>query len=210
MAYTHDVFISYRRHAMWTPWVRDKVKPLLDGYMTQELGRQVDIFVDERIDPGVDWPHALGTSLASSRVMFAIFSGDYFGSEWCLHELDLMHQRQQCYPGTAVIIPVIGHDGELIPVEIAKLQPVDMKEFRNPDIQPHTPRSERFADAMLKLAPRIRAAIVGAPPYDPIWTSACCARFSDIYAASNSGRTVDLQTITRKPLPSPALPRVSP
>ena len=40
MAYLHDAFISYRRHAQWTPWVREKVKPLLDGYLSQELGRR--------------------------------------------------------------------------------------------------------------------------------------------------------------------------
>jgi len=210
MPYVHDVFISYRRHAIWTPWVRDKVKPLLDAYLTQELGRQANIFFDERIDPGADWPNALGTCLASSRVMLAIFSGDYFGSEWCLHELDLMHQRLRHNPGSAVIIPVIFHDGDLIPDEIGRLQSVNMKHFRNPSIQPDTPLHAMFCDAMGLLAPRIKPSIVEAPPHDPGWVVTCCARFDEIYTASNAGHTVALTTFTRKPLPSPAFPRVSP
>ena len=144
--------------------------------------------------------------------MVTIFSRDYFGSEWCLNELDLMHDRLRNHTGGELIIPLIFHDGDLIPDEIGRLQSVNMLDYRNPHMQPNTPRFEKFADAIGSLAPRIVAVIAAAPPHDPAWNPACCARFDAVYAASR-GRTttVPLTTITRKPLPVPTLPpRVSP
>ncbi len=81
MDYKHDVFISYRRQELWTSWTRDHFKPLLGSYLQQELGGKPDIFVDERIEVGIDWVDALAEHLAASKIMVAIFSGDYFGSD---------------------------------------------------------------------------------------------------------------------------------
>lgn len=123
-----------------------------------------------------------------------------------------MHDRLRAHAGGELIIPLVFHDGDLIPDDIGRLQCVDMLEYRNPHMQPNTPRFERFADAIGRVAPRIVAAIAAAPPYDPAWNAACCARFDSVYAAS-IGRTttVPLTTITRKPLPVPTIPpRVSP
>jgi hypothetical protein len=33
MTYQHDVFISYKREANWTPWTRDHFKNLLQSYL---------------------------------------------------------------------------------------------------------------------------------------------------------------------------------
>jgi hypothetical protein len=206
MDYIHDVFISYRRHPEWTPWTREHVRGLLDAYLTQELGRSPEIFIDERIEPGADWPGRLARALAGARVLLPIFSRDYFGSDWCIHELDLMHDRLCRFPGSSLIIPVIGHDGDLIPDEIARLEPVDLKAFRNPDLQRRTPRFEQFADAIRDLAPHVATAIGSAPGFDSSWMNECQTRFDQIYQAHREGTRVPATTLTLKPMPYPAAP----
>ncbi|MDF3072177.1 MAG: hypothetical protein K0R38_7778 [Polyangiaceae bacterium] len=210
MDYQFDVFISYRRHPEWTPWTREHFRNLLDAYLTQDLSVQPSIFVDEHIEPGADWPQRLGDSIARARVLLPIFSGDYFGSEWCLHELDLMHARLLRFPDKILIVPVVGHDGKLIPAEIARLQPADFLQFRNTDLQRRTPRYEQFADAVQRLAPVVASAIVAAPAFDPAWVPECRDRFDQVYAAHCGGPTVPVTTLTLKPLPFPTRPpRVS-
>jgi hypothetical protein len=206
MDYLYDVFISYRRHSEWTPWTREHVRNLLDAYLTQELGKSPDIFVDDRIVPGADWPRRLGDSLARARVLLAIFSGDYFGSDWCLHELDLMHGRLLRFPDSNLIVPVLGHDGHLIPVEIARLQPFDLSAFRNTDLQRRTPRYEQFSDAVRNLAPHVASAIGTAPRFDPDWVHECRARFDQVYGAHCGGPTAPVTTLTLKPLSRPIVP----
>jgi hypothetical protein len=44
--------------------------------------------------------------------MIALLSKDYFSSDWCVHELDLMMERAQ---GADLIIPIVVHDGDAIP-----------------------------------------------------------------------------------------------
>src|SRR3954454_22733083 len=131
--FEHDVFISYKREELWTPWVRDHLKSLLRCYLQQDLGRTPDIFADERIEIGADWVKELGAHLASSRVVVAVFSGDYFWSDWCIHELDLTLERcnAACPNGSPrLIIPTVVHDGELIPPAIKRIQAVDIKKYR--------------------------------------------------------------------------------
>ena len=206
MDYHYDVFISYRRHREWTPWTCDYVVGLLDAYLTQELGRSPEIFVDEKIEPGADWPDRLGHAIARARVMVAIFSRDYFGSDWCLHELDLMHGRLLRFPDSRLIIPVVGHDGDLIPNEIARLQQFDIRAFRNTDLQRRTPRFEQFAEAVGNLAPHVATAIVSAPLFDRSWLDECRNRFDQVYDAHCGGTVVPVTTLTLRPLPHPVAP----
>jgi hypothetical protein len=184
------------------------MKTLLDAYLTPELGRPPSIFIDEQIQPGVDWPMRLGGALGRARVLLAIFSRDYFGSEWCIHELDLMHSRSMRFPESRLIIPVIGHDGDLIPNEIARLQPFDLSAFRNTDIQRKTPRFEQFSESVKTLAPNVAEAIESAPPFDDSWSNECQSRFNEVYEASQRGMQVPVSSLTRKQMPFPVIPRV--
>jgi hypothetical protein len=206
MDYLYDVFISYRRHPEWTPWTREHVRNLLDAYLSQELCGRPSIFLDDEIEPGAHWPRRLGDSLSRARVLLPVFSGDYFGSDWCLHELDLMHARLLQFPGRTLIVPVVGHDGNLIPIEIAKLQPANFLAFRNTDLQRRTPRYEQFSDAVKNLASAVAAAIGSAPPFDPTWVTECRGRFDQVYSAHCAGASVPVKTLTLKPLPFPAKP----
>lgn len=206
MDYLYDVFISYRRHREWTPWTREHVYGLLDAYLTQDLGRPPRIFIDERIEPGADWPTRLANALGRARVLLPVFSRDYFGSDWCIHELDLMHGRLRQHPGSSLIIPVIGHDGDLIPSEIKRLQSFDLSPFRNTDLQRRTPRFEQFSDSIKVLAPHVAAAIGSAPAFDPSWLDECQTRFDQVYETYSGGPPVSATTLTLKPMPFPAVP----
>ena len=204
--YAYDVFISYKRHPEWTVWTRERLCGLLDTYLSQELGRQPRIFIDERIEPGADWPERLANALARARILLAVFSRDYFGSAWCLHELDLMHERSRQFEGSNLIIPVIGHDGELIPDEIARIQAFDLRAYRNTDLQRNTSRYERFADSIQSLAPHLVAAIESAPPCDALWFTRCRSRFNQVYTGHCNGDKIDVETLTLKPMPYPITP----
>ena len=113
MSYLNDVFLSYRRekHA-WTPWTRETFKRALESCLQRDLGRPATVFFDEQIPMGVDYVNHLAQRLAASRVIVPLLSKDYFSSDWCVHELDLMFERAQ---GAEIIIPVLVHDGEIIP-----------------------------------------------------------------------------------------------
>lgn len=206
MDYLYDIFISYKRHPEWTPWTREHVRGLLDAYLSQELGRSPAIFIDERIEPGADWPSRLAGALGHARVLLPVFSRDYFGSDWCIHELDLMHGRLRRFPGSRLIIPVIGQDGDLIPDEIARLQSFDLSPFRNTDIQRRTPRFEQFSESVKDLAPHVAAAIGSAPDFDPSWLGECQTRFDQVYQAYRGGIRIPATTLTLKPMPYPVAP----
>jgi hypothetical protein len=209
MAYQHDVFISYKREALWTPWVRDHFKKLLHCYLQQELMRAPDIFVDERIIVGADWVDELGLHLASSRVVVAIFSGDYFASDWCVHELDLIVQR--CARTYHLIIPTVVHDGEYIPDPVKRLQPLDLSKYRIACMYEHTSDYHDFSKAIRALAPAVRDAINRAPPFQPNWITEHQQRFNDVYQASLGSPPVAPSSFTlNRPSAPSAPPRLRP
>lgn len=202
MTYRHHVFISYCRdpHA-WTAWTRDEFRHLMAIYLKEELGIAPDIFVDDRMEEGADWPTELGEHLATSRIMVPIFSGDYFGSAWCLHELDLMLERSKTTGQARLIVPVVVHDGNLIPKEAARIQPADFKVFRVAYIQRGTTLYQEFSQRMKALAPSLRAAILSAPQYSDDWRTAACRRFDELFNSRTVGIHLKVQHFEPKPLP---------
>ena len=209
MAYQHDVFISYRRQELWTPWARDHFKKLLEAYLHQELAiKKPDIFIDERIDVGADWVDELGLHLATSKALVVIFSADYFGSDWCLHELDLMLERcKTC--DCKLIIPVIVHDGDLIPVEATRIQAKDFSKYRITHIIETTPMYQEFSQAMKQLAPDVHKAIQAAPDFNDAWVNQCKQRFNDVFQAINNDDKLEpTQFIAKRPASPTTPPRL--
>lgn len=205
MPYLHDVFISYKRETLWTPWARDHFKRLLNSYLQQELGQEPDIFVDENIKVGADWVNGLATNLAMSKVMVAVFSRDYFGSAWCIHELDLMLGRSLAvqnprHSDSCLIVPVVVHDGDLIPDKVCRIQPADFKKFRIACVNENTPLYQDFSVAMSVLAPAVKTAIDSAPEYDEKWEVLCKKRFNEIYNSKcNNGVVEPTYFVAKRP-----------
>jgi hypothetical protein len=188
MSYAYHVFVSYRRQALWTPWTRDQFKPLLEAYLQQELGQRPEIFVDERLQFGRDYVEQLGKALAQSRILVAVLSRDYFGSQWCQHELDLMLGRASGQPG--LVFAVVAHDCERLPQPINRAQTVDLKVFRIAGMNQHAPKYTEFSEAIGRFTPDLREVIRDAPAYDPQWEQDCVNRLMQVYEAEQRGDTV--------------------
>jgi hypothetical protein len=211
MPYQHDVFISYRRDEDWTPWTRDHFKRVLRPYLKRDLGREPDIFLDERIEIGADWIDSLGENLAKSKVLVALFSKDYFGSDWCVHELDLVVERaRRCesgnLPEARLIIPVVVHDGEQIPDPVARIQRADISKYWIVCIQREAPEYTGFSIAIKALSPCVARAVETAPAFDDKWIEYCKARFGKVYKASVQRTRVAPTQFKLKDAPPPTVP----
>lgn len=180
MDYENDIFISYRREQHWTPWTRDLFGGLLRSYLQQELGTAPSIFVDEQLEIGQDWVNELASQLAKSRVVVAVFSRDYFFSPWCLHELDLMLERQEVHGGS-LIIPMRAHDGELIPDIVDKTLHGDIEKFRVAGLNSDTPLYQEFSETLKGYAPGIAKLINAAPDFDEQWIDHHKNRFNEVF-----------------------------
>lgn len=78
----HDVFISFRG--------TDVRKGLLSHLKTELRRRQIDAYVDERLDRGDEISSSLLRAIEESQISLVIFSKDYASSQWCLEELAKM------------------------------------------------------------------------------------------------------------------------
>jgi hypothetical protein len=209
MPYQRDVFISYRREDYaWTPWARDTFKRALESWLQRELGRPANVFIDEQVPVGTDYVNHLAQMLVESKVMVALFSKDYFSSEWCVHELDLMIDRAK---GNDLIIPIVVHDGEVIPDALGRLNYADFIEFANPALCNAGPLYVEFWTAIAKLAPRIGSAIDAAPPFDARWLTPFKKRLNDVYKAVLVEKRVAPKNFVLKPsFPPRKVPRLRP
>ena len=188
MPYQNDVFISYRREEyLWTPWARDYLKKALQSYLQRELGVPANVFFDEQIPVGSNYVEHLAEALAQSKIMVAVLSRDYFSSPWCVHELDLMIERAA---GNDLIIPIVVHDGEVIPDAVGKLQYADFKKFANPALCDAGPLYAEFYQAFAQLAPRIGKAIEDGPAFDAQWLRRFKRRLAEVYEASRAKKEI--------------------
>ncbi len=52
MGYIHDIFISYRRNPETHEWIKAHFEPLLKLRVGFELDRDIDVFIDDRLEIG--------------------------------------------------------------------------------------------------------------------------------------------------------------
>ena len=119
--YKYDVFLSYRRLKETSFWIR-KVRGQLALWLSEELGRQAEIFVDEDcIDLGSPWPDSLRAALQLSKCQVGVWSAMYFQSSWCMSEWQSFREREKILNGQIPLIaPLRFSDGQHFPDE-AKL-----------------------------------------------------------------------------------------
>ena len=197
MTYRHDIFISYRRQLLWTPWTRDHFKALLSAHLQAELGRAPEVFVDERIEIGQDWVDELGTHLATAKALIAALSGDYFTSPWCVHELDLMLGR-----GRGLVIPIIVHNCENLPSPVDLAQSADFKDYRRTHMAKDGDTYAKFSDAVARVARAIGRAIADPPAFNASWVAICRARMQLVYDAGKAGAPLPPTLFTPPPAPA--------
>lgn len=183
MSYEWDVFISYRRRGEWPKWVHDIFIPLLDHWLGEELGRDPEIFVDQRMESGSAWPYDLARAHGTSRVLIALWSKQYFNSAWCVTELSLMREREvHCGLGTVaqpggLVVPASIHDGDSFPADARIITYRELQEYTNVRLAQNSPTEERLSDSIRDWAPDIARAIDRAPAFDPAWTGLAANAF---------------------------------
>ena len=175
MAYTNDIFISYRRNAETLEWINNHFVPLLSLRLGFELGRTPDIYIDTQLETGVSWKNQLGNELARSRILFILWSGNYLNSEWCTLEMCLMLARERmtnrrtAENPRGLVIPAFIHDGEKFPYQASDVQYFEIQKTFNVRMAKDSVRAEELDSILTTQAPAIAKAIEEAPAWREDW-----------------------------------------
>jgi hypothetical protein len=175
--YTYDIFLSYKRHRESRQWLVDHFQPLLELFVELELGRPATIFRDDQdTEAGTTWPAHLGNALGGSRVLVALWTKTYFHSEWCSRELSTMLARERdaamrtAQEPRGLVVPVVLHDCETLPQQLAPIQHVAIREYFNPRMRRDSPLAEELAQRIKEhVAPSVVSAMNAAPSWRDDW-----------------------------------------
>jgi TIR domain-containing protein len=183
MAYTHDIFISYRRNPDTLKWIKEQFVPLLSLRVGLELEYTPVIYVDEQVESGASWPPLIGAALGESRVLIALWTGNYLASVWCTEELSQMLAREDeaklrtAKKPNGIIIPAFIHDGESFPPDLQHIKPFEIQNCFNVRMAPNSPRAEELDAALAAQAPAIAHSIQSAPAWRKVWPAKAAAAF---------------------------------
>jgi hypothetical protein len=174
--YEFDVFLSYSRQGSSPRWVHNHFLPKLRDCLTDETGYVPRVFVDQESEPGSVWPVRLERMLRRSKILVAIYSPQYFRSDWCLAEWKSMSAREDLLGlasadlPSGLIFPVLYSDSHNFPEYGLDRVWHDMKGLDNPD-----PMFQQSQD-WLEFHRRMRTAAVGiermlrsVPPWRADW-----------------------------------------
>ena len=177
--YEHDVFISYKRDPwkVFDEWLNGHFLPLfmiqVGNAIAAHCGRAMtSVFFDqavlsdsirklEGIEPGEEWRNALQDAIRRSRCVVALWSPEYFLSEWCQKEWRSFYARQ-----AELVIPVAVHDGHKFPADAVRLQ------FKN--LSPYvivgdgfkkTEQFVSFQNEIQELAEKVGMVVAAAPAF---------------------------------------------
>jgi hypothetical protein len=131
--------------------------------------------------------------------MVALWSKEYFGSEWCTAELSQLHLRDgHAEPAETLhlVVPVIIHDGDAFPPAFARTQARGIQRYTSPWPAPNTPDEQRLPEELRTLATAVAHAIDRAPNHDPGWERLSIAEsraeFADVVARQVTVPTLGL------------------
>ena len=185
MTYKYDVFLSYRRANAWPKFVDDIFLPMFRHWLSAELGRNPEVFFDaDCIETGMQWPNELAMGVASSRLMVCLWSREYFSSDWCMAELShMMARRTACDPVNPppLVLAVIIHDGEQLPVELSGIQQFPIQAYSNPWMRQDSQRAEELSEKLIKLAMHVARALDQIPDYDASWQVLATEQFIQLF-----------------------------
>ena len=162
--------------------------PLLELRVEQELNRRPDIYLDKRLESGSSWPADLGQALGNSRILIALWSGNYLASKWCALEFSHMldRERQAGMRSVAqprgVVVPAFIHDGNKFLAECAHISYFEIQKSFNVRMARNSPRAEELDLALAEQAPAIAHCVQAAPPWNGAWgTQAATALFAQLH-----------------------------
>jgi hypothetical protein len=174
--YKYDVFISYPHEEDHETWVHDIFLSNFGLYLTQELGRKPELFVDEKgIKPGQTWDLKLKEALAHSRLLVPIWSVNYFLSNWCRWECAVFLYREEKLgyrksKSDGLIHPVQLYDGKRYPKVARTIQWFGCEDHNvfNESYK-KTESYSRLKDAIKQWVPDVAQSIDAAPPWNQDW-----------------------------------------
>jgi hypothetical protein len=174
--YEFDVFLSYSRKGGSPKWVHNHFLPKLREYLTDEIGYVPKVFVDQEMEPGTVWPARLERTLGRSKILVAVYSAQYFRSDWCLAEWKSMAAREQVLglasPGltNGLIFPVLYADSQNFPEYGLDRMWHDMKGLDNPDLMfQQSPDWLEFHRRMRRIATDVEQMLDNVPPWRSDW-----------------------------------------
>lgn len=184
--YSYDVYISYRRANQWPSFVTQHFLPIFEHWLGAELGYPPQVFCDNDIEVDGPWPLRFATSLAASKIMVCLWSGQYFSSPWCSAELASMLARRELIkrvsePPPQLIFAAIIHGNP--PSELHNIEAIDIRNFSNPWMAPNSLMAERLSNSILKLSVSVARAIERVPHYDPSWGSLPSVKSKDVFSS---------------------------
>ena len=190
MGYRHDIFVSYKRDPETLFWIYNHFHPLLKVTLSHWLKRDPDIYIHEitdNIQVGTAWPVELGEEIAASRVLIALWSGNYMASRWCAKELCLMLAREREAKCRTIenkyglVIPVIVHDGENVGEIVGNTLNLNIKPCFNTRMRKDSPRAEELFENLRNHAEGISNAILHAPPWNKEWPTHSAEELMNTY-----------------------------
>jgi hypothetical protein len=174
--YKHDVFISYQRSGNSFMWVRNHFYPRLKACLEDQLAYQPSVFIDKGMDRGVYWPHQLEDALLRTKILVAIYSPRYFGSEWCVAEWESMRLREERLGLTGrdrsqgLIYPILFSDSDNFPAEARYRSWWDFKKWAVPDpVYQETREWPEFHRQVEAVAIDLAKLLPQVPPWQPDW-----------------------------------------
>jgi len=173
--YSHDVFISYSRTGVIKRFVIQHFYPKLRDWLREELGREVDIFIDEESISGNEhWPESIADSLVASRCLVPVLTGRYFYSEWCLSEWSNFVERERRLgfhdSRRSLIVPAVYHDGDRFLKEARRYVPHNFRDCGSdsPKFEDHA-SYPLFEERIRELARDVAQVVEHAPEFNPDW-----------------------------------------
>lgn len=176
--YMYDVFISYRHKPPVLKWVANHFYPLLEQWLPNSMpyNQETKIFIDSQIETGSEWPAKLRQALRMSRCLLAVWSPDYFRSEWCQAELQTMLRREQLLGlrteenPSGLIYAVLFAGSHLLPPEVRAIQYLDLHKWNCPhSVYRNTRPYVGFDRKIQGLSEELARMIQSAPPWQNNW-----------------------------------------
>ena len=197
MAYSHDVFISYRRDTFRDEWLIDHFIPIFKSFVKEAITAEADrdpdtIFFDQTelddsirvfdlkgIEPGQNWQNALEEAIKTSRCVVTLWSPQYFRSKWC--NIEWRSFRERGIPlNLDLVVPVTVFDGEKFPADAKVPQLASLNDYVIGGAGfKLTADYVKFTQKVKKLALRVGKVVASAPPFAAWPISAWGAPSSD-------------------------------
>ena len=187
MSYQHHIFISHRRSSPdLIRWTKECFVRPLRAHLSMAVPGST-IFFDDQIETGATWPAALAEAHARSRILVPILHPDYFSSNWCELEMNLMLERERTLGWRTaneprhLIFPITINDGDRFPPKIQAIQAPDMSLHANLDMQPGTPGQTAFTEAIRQWAQQLVPTLLAPPAYDDAWRHIAHDQFQETF-----------------------------